>query len=154
SLKLLGFSRRQPEADRPGDELATSDMRLPGAVCSLAARVNRGIRTCDQGDRFRCPSGEKLRLHRGRRMNAYQLRPPSTDVGEAVRHVRRADHYVARTALNSFVADLHSDVAFKNYEGLVVRVKMQLGPLPWVVVHEEERHRRRAINAALESAGY
>src|SRR5215469_7345973 len=96
---------------------------------------------------------EELGLHLGRRMDAYQPGSLWAEVGEAVRHAGRPDHDVAWTALDGFVANLHEDVAFEDDKGLVVGVVVQLGPLPWVVVHEEERHRRRAVPATFEGAG-
>ena len=51
-----------------------------------------------------------------------------TAVGEAVWHACRADDDVAWTAFEGLIADPDQDVTLQDYERLVVRMVMQVGP--------------------------
>src|SRR6266567_865411 len=95
-------------------------------------------------------SFNELGLHGGCGVDANQPGAAGSEVGEAVRHAGRADDDVARPALDGFVADLYQNVAVQDDEGLVVGMMVQLGSLAGLIVHEEERHRRWAVRAALE----
>src|SRR5215468_891744 len=94
-----------------------------------------------------------LGLHLGSRVDAHESGRARPAVGEAVRGAGRADDDVAGAALEALVADPDQDVSLQDDEGLVVGVAMQVGPVAGLVVHEEERHRARAVLAAFEGAG-
>src|SRR5436309_2380946 len=80
--------------------------------------------------------------------------PARSAVGETVRGAGRPDDDVAGAAFERLVADMDCNVALQDDEGLVVGVVMHAGALARPVVHEKERHRTRAVLAALERAGY
>src|SRR5215471_13483703 len=94
-----------------------------------------------------------LGLHLGGRVDADEPGRAWPAVGEAVRGAGRADDDVPGAAFEALVADPDQDAALQDDEGLVVGVVMQAGPLAGPVVHEEERHRARAVLAAFEGAG-
>src|SRR5215470_17093602 len=94
-----------------------------------------------------------LGLHLGGRVDTDEPGRARPAVGEAVRGAGRADDDVPGATFEALVADPDQDVALQDDEGLVVGVAMQVGPLPGLVVHEEERHRARAVPAAFEGAG-
>src|SRR6266516_3100111 len=102
--------------------------------------------------RSRC-SVHPFGLHRGGRVDAHEPGRARPAVGEAVRDAGRADDDVSGTAFEALVADPDQDAALQDDEGLVVGVVMQVRPLAGPVVHEEERHRTRAVLAAFEGAG-
>src|SRR5215468_510891 len=85
-------------------------------------------------------------------MDANQLRPIRAKVEEPVRDIRWTDDDVAWPAFDGLLADLYQDVAFQDDERLVVGVVVQLRPLTWLVMHDEERDGRRPLFRALECA--
>lgn len=85
-------------------------------------------------------------------VDAHKPRPPRPEVGKAVRNTRRADDDVARPAVDGFLADAYPDAALQDDKGLIIWMVVQRRTLAGLVMHQEERHRGRAVRAALKGA--
>jgi GNAT superfamily N-acetyltransferase len=98
-------------------------------------------------------SFDPLGPHRRRGVDAHQPGRAGPEVGEPVRHSRRADHDVACAPFEGLIPHSDPDVALQDDKRLVVGMMMQPRPLARLVMHQEERHRARAMPSALEGAG-
>jgi hypothetical protein len=141
-------SKRIERICRPRPAIVVLGGWLRPLVAGWALRLRQDRRYVRQA-----LSLEELGLHGWCGVDAHQPCPPGAEVSEAVRDAGRADDDVAGPALDGLIADPDKDVAFQDDESLVVGVVVQLGSLAGLVVHEEERHRRGAVPAALEGAG-
>ena len=63
-------------------------------------------------------------------MDAHQPGRPGSGVGKPVRHPGRADHDVARSAVEGLAPDADLDATLQDDKGLVVGMMMQPGG-PW-----------------------
>jgi hypothetical protein len=86
-------------------------------------------------------------------MDAYQPGRAGSGIGEPVWHPGRANDDVARAAIENLIPDGDPDRALEDDKGLVIGMVVQPGSLTGLVMHQEERHRARAMPAALEGAG-